>query len=55
MQSPITPSYQNVDLRELISRQDTTERPHYIKEEGGYFLPHTHVYEWKLSMGFGVS
>ena len=32
----------------LISRQDTTGKPHYIKEYGDYFLPHTHVYEWKF-------
>ena len=32
----------------LVSRQDTTGKPHYIKELGDYFLPHTHTYKWKL-------
>ena len=35
----------------LISRRDTTGKPHYIKELGDYFLPHTHTYEWKLIEG----
>ena len=35
----------------LISRRDTTGKPHYIKELGDYFLPHTHIYEWKLIEG----
>lgn len=35
----------------LISRRDTTGKPHYIKELGDYFLPHTHVYKWKFIKG----
>ena len=35
----------------LISRQDTTGRSHFIKEYNGYFLPHTHVYKWRLIDG----
>ena len=35
----------------LISRQDTTGKPHFIKEYGDYFLPHTHVYKWRLIDG----
>ena len=35
----------------LISRHDTTGKPHYIKELGDYFLPHTHTYKWKLIDG----
>lgn len=31
----------------LISRRDTTGKPHFIKEFGEYFLPHTHIYNWK--------
>ena len=35
----------------LISRRDTTGKPHYIKKLKDYFLPHTHIYEWKLIDG----
>ena len=32
----------------LFSRQDTTGKPHYIKELQDYYLPHTHRWEWKF-------
>ena len=35
----------------LVSRQDTTGKAHFIKELNGYYLPHTHTYEWKLING----
>ena len=35
----------------LISRQDTTGKPHFIKELGDSFLPHTHVFKWKFIKG----
>lgn len=35
----------------LIYRRDTTGKAHYIKEFNGYFLPHTHTYEWKIIKG----
>ena len=35
----------------LISRQDTTGKPHFIKELGARFLPHTHIYKWEFIKG----
>lgn len=30
---------------------DISGKPHYIKELGKYYLPHTHIYEWKFIKG----
>lgn len=35
----------------LTERTDISGRPHYIKELGGYYLPHTHHYRWKFIKG----
>ena len=35
----------------LIARQDTNGRPHYIKRLGNSFLPHTHIYLWDMIDG----
>ena len=35
----------------LTERTDISGRPHYIKELGDYYLPHTHHYRWEFIKG----
>ena len=35
----------------LTERTDISGRPHYIKELGDHYLPHTHHYRWEFIKG----